>query len=1203
MSNSIKKGGKPAQAGFNAQNWAALSLFLQYIEKSDFQYIGFEGIKLEDFHLVFEDGRKIICESKNKNININYADIRRILDNVYKHGQINPFDEILIICKKVNPAAKSDIENFKYYGEKIKIKLKNKRHKFKERHLKLLPQVRFWEVSKDINKKAVRLLTARLLKIWVPENTLEEIVSKYVIEEVYDGSEKGKILTKEEFLKKIEQRKIKALEDEGYEKEKKTTEDDVKELINAIKKPSKKKWANNKITALSNYPSEFHYVLTKLKEKNNLDLARWENLWNATAQGAFSVELFQIFEKNIGSEKNQIYALKFVKKMFDKSHDFFRERFIKKDIADLCEKILERNKKLEREVFKIIKLLFTQSITRFFYTKHREDDRWEREEISSLLKRLYEDTKDKELKREIVEYIYKNFNLISDEGKYWHYTPPSIFGILQEYVKENPQERIMEIKNVCVRQFRNYYQKFGKKWGFEGWELMGGGIGQLGSEFSIQDRYFVTKIITPALDKLYSTNKKKAWKFVLENCIIQESFKVNSNNPDFLNRAAIPILLQEYQEGKHRQEAFEILSDFIKMRKGIPWKADLIYQGLRDGNFTDKQKWNLVEVSLNEYKGLPVNVFVEQIVSDLALKSTNKDVQGKAIETIKKWSKDPEYAKRHTVGSFDLIDNIFKLLKGKNTFDEGVEILKDHITSDNFIKNDNSWRTWDVAKALARVLEEDFEKGLDILSLVNSSKKLTINQQNLICSSLNNISDSNHKTLKRVYEEFLKPTLDHLDNDIKRIENRFPNGHSRELLVQFTEKLAKAKYFDEALGLVRIFINDTDPVVSNKKDDFNYHQKVIEGEDTLAINTVRGWCAWVLQKFSYLPGRKYIPEILPLVEKLTKDENYYVRVQACAPLIDLVRNRHTHLPDKPKTRFVPEKVAEEIERIAFQMLEDKENHNLMAVMKGLVHVFSYMRTLGTKRAKKVLRIFLGTKFKEIHSEVAPLIIFYALFRKDAFPKWPWKKLKNFDDRPFKKLLRDLLKSGNDELRSSLVWHLTKLPEEISGSKSKGKFTKDEAVKLSKKYLLLSTEKYSHLLFKHIYRFVKDHKESYFEECFELWKECIKTEKKFFENNFSDEKLHEMYWWPFFYNGEILVSILKNAREKEFLQWFKELTEYPEKVLIANDIDVAVAKLMDIVDEKYQERVEEIFKNLIRRNPKYYEQKGLWKKKLFDFESN
>jgi hypothetical protein len=89
----------------------------------------------------------------------------------------------------------------------------------------------------------------------------------------------------------------------------------------------------------------------------------------------------------------------------------------------------------------------------------------------------------------------------------------------------------------------------------------------------------------------------------------------------------------------------------------------------------------------------------------------------------------------------------------------------------------------------------------------------------------------------------------------------------------------------------------------------------------------------------------------------------------------------------------------------------------------------------------------------------------------------------------------------------------------------------------------------------------------------------------------------MYWWPFFYNGEILVSILKNAGEEKFLRWFKELTEYPEKVLIANDIDAAVAKLMNIVDERYQESVEGIFKNLIRRNPKYYEQKELWKKKL------
>lgn len=279
------------------------------------------------------------------------------------------------------------------------------------------------------------------------------------------------------------------------------------------------------------------------------------------------------------------------------------------------------------------------------------------------------------------------------------------------------------------------------------------------------------------------------------------------------------------------------------------------------------------------------------------------------------------------------------------------------------------------------------------------------------------------------------------------------------------------------------------------------------------------------------------------------------------------------------------------------MLEDKENHKLMAVMKGLAHVFTRMRTLGTERAKKVLKIFLNTKFDEIHSEIAPLLIFYALFRRDAFPKWPWGKLEKFNDEPFKKLLEDKLKNGSEELRSSLAWHFVKLPKEISESKSKGKLTKDDAVKLSKKYLLMLTETYDHSVFENIYRFVKDYKEEFFVESFELWTACIKTEKRFFEDNFSEDKLHEMYWWPFFYNGEMLVTILKKKGKGVFLKWFKELSEYPEKLYLARDIDSAVSEMMDIKDNKYQNDIEGIFKNLIKRNPKYYEQKEAWKQSI------
>ena len=129
------KGGRSTQGGIYAQNWAAMSLFLQFVQQKDLIYIGFEGEKLEDFHLVFSDGRKMVCESKNQVLN--YADIKAILEKISKHGQINKNDQIVIICKSVNSGAKSDIENYKYFKDRIDTVLSSKPHNFSLRHLKI----------------------------------------------------------------------------------------------------------------------------------------------------------------------------------------------------------------------------------------------------------------------------------------------------------------------------------------------------------------------------------------------------------------------------------------------------------------------------------------------------------------------------------------------------------------------------------------------------------------------------------------------------------------------------------------------------------------------------------------------------------------------------------------------------------------------------------------------------------------------------------------------------------------------------------------------------------------------------------------------------------------------------------------------------------------------------------------------------------
>jgi len=1215
----MTKQGQLTQKGINAQNWAAMSLFLQHVTRSNFSYIGFEGEKLEDFHLVFADGRKVICESKAGVINL--SDIRGILDKIIKHAQVTDQDEILIVCKSVNKRAKNLVENFKYFTDRIKRELKSKKHKYEDRHLKLLPQLRFWEVSQDINRQAVEKLMARVLSypepFWIPIHKLRRLTKSLVEDTVYKGSQEGETLTRDDFLSLLKNEKIRILEDDGYNYEdvKQTNEKDVKDIIKSIKSRSKKLNVNNELTMLYANPSIHHFTLLKLENEKKLNLSDWGNLWEATYQSAFSIELFKIFTNNIKTKDNQQFALDFVLEKLGGPTNYFREEFIKYDIVKLCNEILKISPSLEVKVFEVIKKVYEHSIDRFLYVKRRSDDSWERERVAELLEELYKKSKNKDLKQEIINYIVSNFNLVEDDGQFWHYTPPSVFRILRKFVSHDPENIVPWFTKKCIEQYGKFYKTFSKKLAFSGWEYSGSSISQTGNSFSIADRHFVTQVLTPALRKLYNSNNEEGLNFIQEYCLS----KVNKDKPDFLNRAALPILLDEYRDGVYSKEIFEILKAFVEMRKGIPWKNDLVFQALNTDDFTDEQKWRLIEISLDEFDSLPTNVFVEKIVFNIASKPSSKLVE-RAGDVITSWIQNPKYNAMHTIGSYEPMDGLGQLLE--NNFDKAVNLLKSYLSSDHFINKLVDFDAYDAAKTVATVIDKNLDKGLNLLESIYSYGNLSKNQQIALCSGISDISDDKSERLLQVFNKFLKPKLiellgDRVDveklKDIDPIERKISYRHARESLVQFAEKLAKVakkEYLDAALWLVKVFVHDSDPPKdgSNYPDDpkgeFNKHQNIIGGEDDHSIQTIRGYCCWVIQKL-VIPRnpqtteqtRAIIKELLPTLRDLAFDGNYYVRVESCIPLIELVKNRHTHLPDKPKERFVSEAIAENIEKIPFDMLYNPKNLKLKAVMKNLAMVFSYIRTLGTKDAKKVLETFLNSEYDEVTTEITPLLIFYALFRKDAYKDWQWEKLDKFEHTKLEKLFEEQLSKGSPVLKAKLAWQLERLPDEIKNiPEDKRTLGVTDTVKLSAKYLLKLTKKYDHDVFNHIYRFIEENIGDYFDICLELWTKCIEIESKYFKENWAEEKLHEMYWWPFFYNGKILANILENKDTNEYLKWFKILAQYPVNVLIANDLDVAVKKLVDIKDKRYKKEVEYLFDLLIKRNPEYYEFKQRWLKK-------
>ncbi len=1172
-----KTGGKATYKGINAQSWAALSLFLQYVRSSNLDHIAFEQDELKDFDLVFSSGKKIICESKTERVT--HGVIKGILNSLIDNKKVGTDDEILIICQDLSPDALGDVENVKYF-EEIKEKLKKKG--FTDQHLELLPKIKFWKVDQDTNEFIVTTQLAEILGAWFPDTTFNEIVSKILIDQVYKGSQVGKTFSKEEFYKQIDERKKQVQDDAGYKDEQKEKLERIDKLLSAIDKPTSRDWCNNEITLLTTTPDLYYLTIKKLDSLPSLNLHQWDNLWKAAARGTFSLNVFDIFQKNVNDPENQEYLINFLPTVIERLLSFYRQEFIVVDIVKICSAILDQTRKYDHQIFEILKSLIEINTKEVFFLKKSDRKEWEQEQTTEALRKLYEKT-DERVKNEIVAFIFNFFDLVSDDGQFWHHTPDDIFKILKLYVEADIESRILSLSELLSKQYEKFYKRFGRQSIYEGWEHMG---------FTNTDRHFITHILQPILTQYYSVNPDAAWKFITEKLITTKEDSVSLARPDYLNRASIPVIMSAYLNPKYKEEALAIIKEFVEMRKGIPHKTELIYKQVGGDAFSDDQKWELVKLQLDyePYKGIPANDHVEKIVSELANKG-HED----ALAALEAWGKNPDYNKFRGVLEGNITSHVPGLLTNPKTKSRGTAILREFLNSDYFINKQGEWDVWQTAKVLSQVLVEDFEEGKAIIQEIWSRDSLTHNQQIVITSSINEI-ENNNDLIIRVYEEIVSSWLTDCKDDVKLFITKIPDVQSRLSVVRYGDKLAQAKGYEGAIRIAKFFIDDPNPSLENDPDDpegkHNLHEQVKKGKDVNEITTIRASVAWILQKIALLPGRTYIPEILPLVKKLTQDENYYVRAYSCIPLEQLMMARHTVLPDKHTERFLDIKVANETEQIAYDMLRDKENWGLEQIMMGILRLFYNVRSVTTEEAKEILNTFLETKNDKIIEEARSLFIFFAEFRPSAIDeeklKYVYSKeriaeLKDFDDTYFKELLTKILTDSSSEVKAGFAWAFWHLPKE-QGVDFEKYFT------IAYKYLLILADSYEHEVMTNIYYFIEENFEQKFEECFELWKKCLNVERPYLQGKITKDNLYEMHWWPFHYNGKILVKIADEKGDAVFLEWVNYLVDYPEGVIIANDLDLIIDRLAKL---PVSDKAKSIFEKLVARNPQYFEKMKEW----------
>jgi hypothetical protein len=101
-----------------------------------------------------------------------------------------------------------------------------------------------------------------------------------------------------------------------------------------------------------------------------------------------------------------------------------------------------------------------------------------------------------------------------------------------------------------------------------------------------------------------------------------------------------------------------------------------------------------------------------------------------------------------------------------------------------------------------------------------------------------------------------------------------------------------------------------------------------------------------------------------------------------------------------------------------------ENAAYPRVLESVLDIFGRFRDLNSDQVAQVLEIFLRPKADYIDHDLAALVVYYALFRKQQYAD-----LGHFEDEQFKNLLREQVKSGTSAMRSSLAWQFWKLMED------------------------------------------------------------------------------------------------------------------------------------------------------------------------------
>jgi len=1148
----MSKAGQYTFTGISDQADIALFYLLKASKRADFQKIIVEGEEWEDFTLVFDTYNEDY-EVKSHRIPLSFSSIKKI------------------IAKKIN----------KQYGEKDKFRIVVRRldNKFKE-YYEYIRDYIFWIEHERLNKDTIVkkfldkkwsedeiLFLAKRVEIFEfgrIENIHQQISEYFAYEypfyldpmdqksivaqffkEIIEKGKEGGTITKEEFREKLNLFEKRIADCPTEFNPEFSIGNRILNIKDFLATPQKLKELNHRtyLSQLTIHPRLIFYLCDEL-EKRDFLVDDFRFLIEKVLLKQYYVRLaLRILKKKWMQNKvSTEYLIDFATNNYKRlSYDIGYDEALR-ILKDIAQKDIEG--RFDQEIITFLKKEILQPVNKNQKKRFERSKRnWrENEQVSEILKILFGRTKNK---KDFIDFIFEFFDFTSDDFENVVETHPIIYSFVKDFIKENLEKNFSYVVRKISEQFDVYYN--GK---YRGYEWVGSGISQAGSTYSITDKGVVRFLFQPLFLALYKENPQEAWQFFKHKILNKAPKRATKQNPVYLKRALIPILLERLQNkhigNQQQREAFEYLKNILWMKDGIPSTSEIIFYELCKSDLNKigfDRIMQLIQIDTIKYKrrnypgGYPTNLFVISTLIKL-IKLGYKPAKEFYIYLIKK----PDFFKYYD-WRYDSFEQIVAHGIPETDPDFIMEIFN-NMDFERYLNSINDDVVWEKSGLISGLIKRDWqnnkERGKRIIEAFLKNKTPSKKVLEFLAQPIRDLSQ--HDPVKTY--NLLKPYLQNKETFWKTFQN---NSYARISIVSLAEELIKVKHYEEAKHIVELCIDDPDPN-TDEKSEFNYHIKIKNGESTILITSVRGTLCWVLQKFIITN----VPELMEYAFEKTKvlldldgilakklrysEPDLYVRQQALVPLIEL--------SPPGRRKLLRKEVSNSVKEIAFKILKitDKQiksgEANPISLVEHLVDVFYYIRDLTTDEAKEVLSFFESHKI----SKACFLFVYFAVYRKNQYKEIP------FDFKYFEEELTYLCQK-DDNFRRALAWEFWQIAENDKKNNTNS-FAEIE------KYWKLLFKRYDQQVFKDLYRTLEITltDSTKYNEHKKLFKKALKMEFEYLRNH-KEEYLREP--------TEKIFQILKEHSDDDFLDAFGYLIENLNENICYLRIKECIAIFMSI----------------------------------------